>query len=188
LRSISNAIRESNANRSDEDRVLLIVDGVHGLGVENENIATTGCDFFAAGTHKWLFGPRGTGIVWAPEKNWARMRPTIPSFYANEIYESWLHSELPKPPIRASWNSPGGFHPYEHEWAVAEAFQLHQTLGKSRVAERIHSLNQQCKEGLAAMKHIKLYTPRGTDLSAGIVCFDVNGMKPEEVVQKLLDK
>ena len=23
-----------------------------------------GCDFLASGTHKWLFGPRGTGILW----------------------------------------------------------------------------------------------------------------------------
>jgi selenocysteine lyase/cysteine desulfurase len=29
------------------------------------------------------------------------------------------------------------------------------------------------------MPHIQLYTPRDENLSAGIVCFDVEGMKPE---------
>ena len=36
------------------------------------------------------------------------------------------------------------------------------------------------------MSHVKLYTPRGSKLSAGIICFDVEGMKPEEVVKRLL--
>jgi selenocysteine lyase/cysteine desulfurase len=47
-------------------------------------------------------------------------------------------------------------------------------------------LNDQCKEGLARMRHVKLRTPRGNNLSAGIICFDVEGMKPEEVVKRLL--
>ena len=42
------------------------------------------------------------------------------------------------------------------------------------------------KEGLARMPNIKLYTPRDENLSAGMVCFDVNGMKPEAVVERLL--
>jgi selenocysteine lyase/cysteine desulfurase len=44
------------------------------------------------------------------------------------------------------------------------------------------------KEGLTRMPHIQLYTPRDENLSAGIVCFDVKGMKPEQVVKRLLDQ
>jgi len=39
---------------------------------------------------------------------------------------------------------------------------------------------------LARMSHIKLYTPRGNKLSSGLICFDVEGVKPEEVVARLL--
>ncbi len=35
------------------------------------------------------------------------------------------------------------------------------------------------------MPHVKLYTPTAVDLSAGIVCFDVLGLKPPEVVERL---
>ena len=38
------------------------------------------------------------------------------------------------------------------------------------------------------MKQVKLYTPINPNLSAGLVCFDVNGMKPGDVVKKLLEK
>ncbi len=36
------------------------------------------------------------------------------------------------------------------------------------------------------MRYVKLYTPRSNKLSAGLVCFDVEGMKSEEVVTRLL--
>ncbi|PYT13604.1 MAG: hypothetical protein DMF51_10375, partial [Acidobacteria bacterium] len=52
IRRIAQGIQEAKAGRSEADRVLLIVDGVHGLGVEDETVAEMGCDFFAAGTHK----------------------------------------------------------------------------------------------------------------------------------------
>ena len=38
------------------------------------------------------------------------------------------------------------------------------------------------------MKHIKLITPKEVTLSAGINCFEVEGMKPEDAVKKLLTK
>ena len=62
------------------DRVLLCVDGVHGLGAEAEKVRALGCDAFAAGCHKWLYGPRGTGVLWAGARARELMRPTIPSF------------------------------------------------------------------------------------------------------------
>jgi selenocysteine lyase/cysteine desulfurase len=36
------------------------------------------------------------------------------------------------------------------------------------------------------MRRVKLHTLRSDKLSAGIVCFDIEGMKPEEVVERLL--
>ena len=81
--------------------------------------------------------------------------------------------------------TPGGFKPFEHVWALADAFEFHQRIGKSKVAARTHELSRQLKEGLAAMPHVKLYTPMAEDLSAGIVCFDIYGMSPPEVVERL---
>ena len=188
IRRIAAAIGEANKGRQDADRVLLIVDGVHGLGAEDETVATMGCDFFVSGTHKWMFGPRGTGIIWARQAGWDRMRPTIPTFDSIAPYEAWMRNEVPAPPTRAAWISPGGFHAFEHQWAIGSAFQFHRQIGRKRIADRIHLLNDQCKEGLARLPHVKLYTPRGSRLSAGIVCFDVEGMKPEQVVHRLLDR
>jgi selenocysteine lyase/cysteine desulfurase len=145
-----------------------------------------GADFFAAGTHKWIFGPRGTGIIWGKADNWKMMRPVIPSFGGGP-YGAWMFDRKLEG-MQASWMSPGGFHSFEHRWALPAAFEFHKQIGRAQVAERINALNDQAKEGLAKMKNVKLYTPRGNKLSAGLICFDVEGMRPAAVVQKLLEK
>lgn len=184
MHAIHEAVNEINAERDEEDRILLCLDGVHGLGVEDVAMDDLGCDFFMAGCHKWLFGPRGTGIVWGRPEAWAATRPTIPSFMDDASWTAWGTEEDPAGPTNATRMSPGGFKAFEHQWA-AEAFRFHQQIGKARVAERTHTLNRQLKEGLDAMPHVALYTPLSERLSAGIVCFGIEGWSPEDVVSRL---
>ncbi len=185
---IAESVAEANRGREEKDRVLLIVDGVHGLGVEDPKITALGCDAFSSGTHKWMFGPRGTGFVWAKPAVWQRMRPVIPTFSSPDVFEAWEQEHDPPPPARAAWFSPGGFQAFEHYWALPTAIHFHQSIGPGRITARIHELNGQMKEGLGRMPNIQLYTPRDENLSAGIVCFDVKGMKPGQVVKRLLDR
>ena len=81
--------------------------------------------------------------------------------------------------------TPGGFHSFEHRWSLGEAFAFHQRIGRERVTARIHELGRQCKEGLRKMSHVKLRTPLAESLSAGLVCFEVKGVPPPEVVKRL---
>jgi len=186
VREIAKVVAEANRERSDADRVLLVVDGVHGIGAVDETIAEMGADYFCAGTHKWMFAPRGTGIVWAPAANWARLRPTIPSFSSLEVYQAWEQGRAPSGPNSADRVSPGGFLAYEHQWAMGAAFRMHQAMGRARVAARVAELNTRIKQGLKKMPKVKQHTPMDAALSAGICCFEVEGMKPADVVKALL--
>lgn len=187
IRAMADALATINARRNEKDRVIFCVDGVHGFGVEDVAVADLGCDFFTAGCHKWMFGPRGTGLVWGHPKAWPLAHATIPTFN-NEAYRIWM-KELPLREVpKAATMTPGGFHSFEHRWALDEAFKFHLAIGRDRIATRIHQLNRQLKEGLAAMKHVTLHTPMADDLSSGIVCFEVEGMIPEQVVQSLRQK
>jgi len=171
------AVAAANRGRAEQDRAILCVDGVHGFGVEDETMGSLGCDMFAAGCHKWMFGPRGTGLLCANAAAWSVSGPTIPTFD-----RMWRHEpEMPA----AAWMTPGGFHSFEHRWALAEAFRFHQAIGKARVARRIHELNEQCKRGLARIPRVTLHTPLSSEVSAGIVCFEVEGVSPEAVVERL---
>jgi len=187
VRALSQVIAAANRNRAPSERVLLVLDAVHGFGNQEETLAELGCDFAAAGTHKWIFAPRGTGIVWAPEKNWALLRPTVPTFYSIAPFVAWEDGHPPSTPTQAAWVSPGGFKAYEHQWAMGEAFEFHRNIGRRRVAQRIAALNTQCKEGLAGVPKVNVFTPRDPALSAGIICFEVAGQSANETVRRLLE-
>jgi isopenicillin-N epimerase len=165
--------------------VLLVVDGVHGLGAVDETVAEMGADFFCAGTHKWMLAPRGTGIIWAPEASWALLRPTVPSFASEEAYVAWMQEREPGR-TTAEMAMPGGFHAYEHQWAMSAAFRMHEEIGRARIAGRIADLSDQVKDGLGQMPGVRQHTPRSRALSAGLAAFEVEGKAPEEVVRGLL--
>jgi len=188
IRKIADAIAEANRGRAEADRVLLVVDGVHGFGAVDESVAGLGCDFFASGTHKWIFAPRGTGLVWGRPEAWGQVAPTVPSFMDFDAYVAWQDGKAPAGPTRASQFSPGGFTAFEHQWAAIEAFGFHERIGRARIAARIAELNSHIKDGLATMAHVTLHTPRDPALSAGINCFEVRGIAPADVVKKLLAK
>jgi len=179
---IAQELARINLSRAARDQVLLCVDGLHGFGVEDFTVSDLGCDFFIAGCHKWLFGPRGTGLIWGNNRGWRSVMATIPT-----MDSLWRH--VPREQlIPAAWMTPGGFHAFEHRWALTEAFHFHTQIGKAKVAARIHELNRQCKEGLAKMPRVKLQTPLTEKLSAGMVCFEVDGLTPTQTVQRLKDR
>lgn len=187
IAAIAAVVRDANRNRSENDRIAFVVDGVHGFGCSSERVADLGADYFCAGGHKWMFAPRGTGIVWATPENWKRVRPTFASFSTFAGYEAWMNESAP-PPNSAAMVTPGGFAAFEHQWAMTAAFRFHQTLGRERVAARIRELNDQIKTGLAAIPGLTLHTPKDPKLSAGINCFELPGIAPEQIVSRLRER
>jgi selenocysteine lyase/cysteine desulfurase len=148
----------------------VVVDGVHGLAADDLPIAPESMDVLVAGTHKWLGGPRGTGLVWSAA--WDRLDAVIPSFHPTGRRDA------------ASW-SPGGYHTFEHRWALAEAFDFHARIGRTEVTNRIQSLATRLKQGLLELPKVRLVTPLAEEVSAGIVCFEVEGLDPPTAVARL---
>lgn len=186
-REISAAVARINANRDEEDQLLFALDSVHGFGNQDMNFDEIGCDFLMSGCHKWLFGPRGTGIVAATERGWRSLAPTIPSFLHDEAYSRWMRND-PPPPMTGSLLTPGGFKAYEHLWSLTEAFDMHRLIGRKKIAERTAVLALQLKEGLKSIQGVKLMTPLSAELSAGIVSFDIGEMSPWTVVEQLREQ
>jgi hypothetical protein len=38
--------------------------------------------------------------------------------------------------LAGAFNTPGGFHSFEHRWALKEAFEFHRNLGRDKVAAK----------------------------------------------------
>ena len=183
VRAIADALAPLSDGRSPDDAILLCVDGVHGLGAEATPVSDLGCDFLVAGTHKWLFGPRGTGIVWGRASAWPVVSPAVPAFEPSSFGE-WS-AGLPPAPTDGLRFTPGGYHSFEHRWALAEAFRFHLDIGRDRVAARTAAQATRLKAGLAETAGVRRVTPAAEELSAGIVCFDVDGQDPPAVVAAL---
>ena len=184
IADIGAALADVNRDREKAERVLLCVDAVHAFGLETATPAELGCDVLMSGTHKWLFGPRGTGLVWINRAALARVDPVIPPF-EGESFAAWQNERAPEPATSATRLTPGGYHSFEHRWALAEAFELHRQIGKERVREHTHSQATQLKEGLAEIDGIRLVTPMSPDVSSGIVCIDTPGRDLLEVFLEL---
>ncbi|HEU4891707.1 MAG TPA: aminotransferase class V-fold PLP-dependent enzyme [Vicinamibacterales bacterium] len=165
-------INASAARQDPERKLLFCVDGVVGLGVEDATFEELGCDFFVAGCHKMLYGPRGTGIWAGRPEAWQQCAAIAPTS-SRENFVGRAHS-------------PGGIHSYEQRWALKHAFDYLRRLGKSRITARIQELTDRFKAGLAAMSpRVRMVTPRTGAMSSSLVCFDVRDQFPGPFVTKL---
>ena len=158
-------------SRVPRDQYVVCIDGVHGFSAVDADLPDLGCDFLSAGTHKWLHGPRGTGILWG--RDWGPLTEVIPTFSDRSVPSGRL--------------TPGGYHTFEHRWAAADAFGFMSTIGRDRVVARIAEQATRLKKGLTGLPGVSLKTPPSPDASAGIVCFDVEDQRPPDFVLKLRD-
>jgi selenocysteine lyase/cysteine desulfurase len=172
ISAISRLVDEHNRQRDDKDRLIYVVDGVHGFGVDDLSFPQMNCDFFIAGTHKWMFGPRGTGIVCSRSEELKYVSPSVPTFSEATSFATIM--------------TPGGYHAFEHRWAVDEAFKLHLQLGKAEVQARIHQLNSYLKQRLREHANIELVTPLDPQFSAGFTFFRVKGQDSDAVATYLM--
>ena len=186
---VAEAVAQANRGRAPADRCLLVVDGTHGFGNQNVDVAKLGADFFVSSTHKWLFGPRGTGFLWGRSDVWPELRPTIPTFdpEAPQPWEAWMNRTA-LPPTQATFVSPGGFLPYENLLGIKAAVDFHGSIGRDQIAARIRELNGAFREGAAAIAGVTLHTPRDPEISGGLSCFEVRGLKPDQVAERLSEK
>ncbi len=174
VRAIADTLARADERLGKERRTLLCVDAVHAFGVEPDALPELGCDFLVSGCHKWLFGPRGTGLVWGLTRP-GRIRPRRfrPSPTAKA---SWPGSGLvtrpgprrPRPsrPAATRRSSIGGPSLRRSRFAGRS--------GRERAAERTRALATRLKEGLLETPGVILRTPLDEGLSAGLVCCDVD--------------
>jgi len=192
LKEISKELKKINFSREENKKILLCVDGVHGFGIENLNsIHDLGVDFFAAGCHKWLFGPRGTGLLWCSERGWKRLNPIIPSFekIAWDHYLEWDNKKYNEDElIKSRMCTPGGFKTFEYFWALKHAFETHEKIGKVNIQERVHYFSQICKNEIKKIPNAILLTPISSSLSSGFICFKIKDIKPEKIVAKMTEQ
>jgi len=155
--------------------VLVLADSAHGPGMLDMNLHDTDVDFWAASPYKWCGAPCGVGILYVKKDVQDRLWPTI---------------------AMGGWDTRSDARRFETlgqqadalAFALGEAIDFQNTVGKARVQRRIQTLATHLKEGLSEIPKVRLHTSMDPYLSAGLTAFSVQGVSPDELVNYLRER
>lgn len=150
---------------------LSMVDGAQTFGMSVVDLADMGCDFYTGSAHKWLCGPRETGVLYVRKSAQAILWPAI----VTHGYEQDEHRGARK------FDNLGQRDDGRLE-ALGTAIQFHNMLGAPRVEARIRSHVARIRHGLKSVAdQITYLTPENPELQAGIVIFMASDIKAKPV-------
>jgi len=151
-----------------------IVDGAHSFAQFAFTQKDLGCDYFGTSLHKWIYAPKGTGLLYVKrdkiEKIWPMM--AAESKQATDIRK---FEEI-------------GTHSAAIKLAIGEAILFHNGIGGKRKEARLRYLSRYWMNKLKDVPKIKFNTSFDPNQSCAIANVHIEGTKPDDVAKYLMDK
>lgn len=156
---------------------LALVDGAQSAAHLPVNVKETDADFFVLSGHK-MYGPTGIGVLYGKKELMAAMPPYQGGggMIDSVTFDSTRYRQSPEKFEAGTGNIADAV-------ALGVAADYLSRIGLMRIRAHEQTLTQQMTEGLARLRGLRLIgAPRE---KAGVVTFVVNGVKPEQIAQKL---
>lgn len=149
-----------------------IVDGAHSFAQFQFKQSDLGCDYFGTSLHKWLYAPKGTGMLYVRREKIARLWPFMAAEQkqANDIRK---FEEI-------------GTHPAANKLAIGEAILFHQGIGAARKEARLRYLSRYWMNRLKDVPKIRFNTSFEDRQSCAIANVAVEGMEPGSIGNYLM--
>jgi cysteine desulfurase / selenocysteine lyase len=153
---------------------LVCVDAVQGLGVMPLSVRRTPVDFVAAGGHKWLCGPPGTGLFYCRRRRLDQLDRAPLGWFGYDRSQDMLvrgeegHFVYDLPPRPAARRFEGGMPNLHGMVGFAAALGELDSVGLAAVSARVHSLRRRLGEGLCELGYAVL-GPADEAARSGIV-------------------
>jgi selenocysteine lyase/cysteine desulfurase len=151
-----------------------IVDGAHSFAQFDFKQKDLGCDYFGTSLHKWLYSPKGTGLLYVKrdkiEKLWPLM--AAESKQAADIRkfeEIGTHSAAPK-------------------LAIGESLLFHNGIGGKRKEARLRYLSRYWMNRLKDVPKVRFNTSFDPDQSCAIANINIEGTDPSAIGSYLFSK
>src|SRR5215217_3753958 len=141
-----------------------IVDGAHSFAQFDFKQADLGCDYFGTSLHKWIYAPKGTGMLYIK-------RDKIPKIWALMASEDKNRNDIRK-------FEEIGTHSAAMRLAIGEAILFHNAIGGKRKEERLRYLSRYWMNRLKANPKVGFNTSFDPKQSCAIANFKIEGIDP----------
>lgn len=170
----------SIAHAARERGIATLVDGCQAAVHMPVNVAELGCDFFVMTGHK-LYGPTGSGILWARAEHLAEMRPFKGG---GDMIRTVTRDEVTyaDPPMRFEAGTPN----IVPIIGLGAAIDYVSGLGMENIAAHEHSLRDYARERLEGLNWLETY---GRSASKGaIFSFNLRGGAHPHDISTIVDR
>jgi isopenicillin-N epimerase len=147
--------------------IISVIDGAHPPGMLVTNVQAVDADFYATSTHKWLLGPKGTGLLIVRPDRIATTWPLIGS-------GDWAATDIRR--FEDVGTSNGSL---VVGLRAAVAFQ--NAIGREAIELRTRALATKLFDALAMLPRVRLVSPRSATMRSAIVSFTMDGTTAEKL-------
>lgn len=151
-----------------------IVDGAHSFAQFDFKRDDLGCDYFGTSLHKWIFAPKGTGLLYVKKDKIPKVWPLMAS------------DDKQKSDIRKYEEI--GTHSAAMRLAIGEAILFHNAIGGKRKEERLRYLSRYWMNNLKSLPKVGFNTSFDPKQSCAIANFKIDGVDPAALGSHLMSK
>jgi len=151
-----------------------IVDGAHSFAQFDFKREDLGCDYFGTSLHKWIYAPKGTGMLYVRKEK-------IPKVWALMASEGQNKNDIRK-------YEEIGTHSAAMRLAIGEAILFHNAIGGKRKEERLRYLSRYWMNNLKSIPKIGFNTSFDPKQSCAIANLKVEGVDPVQLGSYLMAK
>lgn len=151
-----------------------IIDGAHAFAQFDFKRDDLQCDYYGTSLHKWLYAPKGTGMLYV-------RRDKIPKVWALMASENKNKGDIRK-------FEEIGTHSAAMRLAIGEAILFHNAIGGKRKEARLRFLARYWMNKLKAIPKVSFNTSFDDAQSCAIGNFKIEGIDPVKIGEYLMTK
>lgn len=151
-----------------------IVDGAHAFAQFDFKRDDLQCDYYGTSLHKWLYAPKGTGMLYVKKDK-------IPRIWALMASEDKNRGDIRK-------FEEIGTHSAAMRLAIGEAILFHNAIGGKRKEERLRYLSRYWMNNLKSIPKVGFNTSFDPLQSCAIANFKIDGVDPVALGGYLMSK
>ena len=166
------------------NKIPLFIDSAQTIGcIGDHDVSKLNCNFMSFNGSKWLCGPMGTGLFYCNRKSSELLEPkTIGGESAIiEAENNLIFKDLPD-------KFQTGFRNYVGIVGLESSAKYLLNFGMENIRKKNQHLSNLFRDELEKIPKIILYGPEDPNQRTSIVSFNIEGLDPQEIVDKLAQK